>query len=1054
MPEHPTLGVVFEEGPPGFGIVRLTGLQDAPAGEAITIGRAGVSNHSPSISSQNSSGGQVSRISIAWIEAPAGDISGVGAVMLQRLDMGAVGNAVDLAALAAAANDNAVWLTDLSGTGAIGCEPSVAELSSSDAVVVWIGADGHARGRFLPPMDADSAPDGGAHAALNAALDDLGPVATAPDGSRRLQVTELRSGIFAIMWTALAESGSVLRGSLFLSHAGTDHDDHRGGWTQLAIPELHLPLGFAGPLSMSLAEEDDAGLAVTVSGLGGTIALKVLDHNRADVAGNGQAADSAGLSSANGSGGDGRAHARPAEEAEVGFDGLSGASQPLALGGENGGQPWQLALTIAATPGVSETAPLVQTLRNGFAVAWQTPGEIDTVRQIKLVLYDAKGVPKGPEILVADDAAVGADAVMCAFGDGVVAAYVDADDGTLVVKTYAGDGARIGQANVVVAGDGGAISGIALASSGEDEFAVAYVQHNSAGVGGGVDYGNVMLQRYSAAPLDGAATLIELGRDGERDGTDVAVQLATQGDDPSVSELAIGRAPAAIGVGDGGLAIAWVEWDGARETVQGVILDRYGAEVLRIDLSGLLGEAGIANGAKPVLLDVGPGSFLVSWLQPDADGGCTLMAATYCETAPGLWMAPEQAVRLERFDSEPKDYAVFVSTDADGSFINVIWSEDGDGPGGRDAIFSQRYDLEGRRLGDAMEVAEGNAATGGLPHQGETLAAAGLPNGQVVIHAQQGSGGDHDLFASIMAAESGEDERGGGTSDASEVGGSFTFTTRVDEETAINPLAGALGSGLSISHINNVPITTASPVDVGTGWVQLREDGWLTVTPDAGHTGQIAFDFSVTGAANRSHSKGHAVVNVEMNSVPAAVTLLNQVTAVPEAVSTASALKVADIAMADAELGTDGLSLTGLDAGMFAIVGNALYLKEGIELDFETKPTLSVEILASHANEPDGGASFTLSVAGPDGVAPAFAAASDAFVFAPGYGEMTGNHPLIDLSSTRYTTFRELMDSGALSEDGGSVVITLNPEDPADLQKVILKGVSLSALSDTDFKFS
>ena len=90
--------------------------------------------------------------------------------------------------------------------------------------------------------------------------------------------------------------------------------------------------------------------------------------------------------------------------------------------------------------------------------------------------------------------------------------------------------------------------------------------------------------------------------------------------------------------------------------------------------------------------------------------------------------------------------------------------------------------------------------------------------------------------------------------------------------------------------------------------------------------------------------------------------------------------------MTDGELGTDGLSLTGLDAGMFKIVGNALYLKEGAELDFEAKPTLSIEILASRGDELDGAASFTLNVESASETA-ASEAISDTLVFAPGYGE-------------------------------------------------------------------
>jgi hypothetical protein len=46
------------------------------------------------------------------------------------------------------------------------------------------------------------------------------------------------------------------------------------------------------------------------------------------------------------------------------------------------------------------------------------------------------------------------------------------------------------------------------------------------------------------------------------------------------------------------------------------------------------------------------------------------------------------------------------------------------------------------------------------------------------------------------------------------------------------------------------------------------------------------------------------------------------------------------------------------------------------------------------------------------------------------------------------------MDAAALTQDGDNVVITLNPDDPGDLQKIVLKGAALAALGDVDFKFS
>jgi hypothetical protein len=1047
MSEPPTAGAVREEGLPGFGTVTLSNLPNAPAGEPIKIGRVDANNHSPSIGRCMSDAG-LSRIGLVWIESPLGDTSGMGAVMLQRMGAGGANPAdspvdwpVDWIALALAANDNMVRVTDLTGRGAVGSSPTVAELTAGSACVAWIGADGHARGRLYPAADADGGgPDEPAYAAVNAALDDLGPVGAAPDGTRRLQVAELRPGSFAVMWLALAPGGPVLHGSMFVGPPDVEQNGHwQGGWTQHAIPDIRLPRDFAGPFSIGFAEHSGgAGFEVTCSGPAGTAIFSVdRDH-----AGSGAIPAAAsglpvGPSPANIASQTADTPAVPhnlANDLDMHADGRASEMQSAGAAQSAG----LIVLTGAATAGENETAPDVAMIGDGFAVAWQEPGATDQARQLKVGLYDAQGVQRGADILVADDAAAGDEAAeIASLMDGLVAAYVDTGEGALVVKAYGGDGTQIGLEAIVARSDAGAIVETAIAANAADEIAVVYRQQHG-GDDATADHGRIMLQRYSIATVDGSAALVELGGCGHRDEAGNATQGA--GGNTGALELAIGRAPAVITV-DAGFAIVWVERDGGREIVSGAVLDRNGAELCRIDLSHLLGDAGIAGGTGPTLHAAGDGGILVSWVQPDPDGGQMLMAALYRETAPGVWLAPDTAVCLKAFADAPDDYAVSVSSGAEGQTINVIWSEK---TGNHEAVYSQRVDLDGRQLGDATQIAQGDASTGTPQYELDSLAVAGLPDGHVVVLARQGSEGDNDLLAHLVAAPT--DETGGDGNSAD----SIAFTTRVGEETAINPLAEALASGLGISHINGMPITTASPVDVGFGWVQLRGDGWLTVTPDAGYRGPIEFDYAVTGAEDDQHALRHVVVDVGTDEPPAAVTLSNQITTVAEDVSTASPVKVADIAMTGGELGTDGLSLTGLDAGMFEIVGNGLYLKEGIELDFETKPILSVEIFAPHADGLEGGAAFTLSIAGAG--AAALAAANDALVFAPGYGGVISYHPLIDLSASHYRTFQELMDAGALVQEGENVVITLYPDDPADLQKIVLKGAALVALGDQDLR--
>lgn len=263
------------------------------------------------------------------------------------------------------------------------------------------------------------------------------------------------------------------------------------------------------------------------------------------------------------------------------------------------------------------------------------------------------------------------------------------------------------------------------------------------------------------------------------------------------------------------------------------------------------------------------------------------------------------------------------------------------------------------------------------------------------------------------------------------------FETAVDQEIAVDVLGGQAGA--AVSRINGLPITTADPVDVGSAWVQLREDGRLTVNPNAGYAGRIAFECTVMGADARPYAH-RAVVDVVGD--PAAAGLA-------ESFAMVSDIKLADMAANDNALDTDGLSQAGLYADMFKIVGSTLYLKAGVELDFGTRPASSSEVLGDGVSavggEHEGGVLLSDTV-------------SDAFLFATGFAD-AGHKPdddtreVIDLSLSGYATFKELLDSGALVQDGPDVVLTVDPADPLHSDKITLRGVDLSALSDSDFKF-
>jgi uncharacterized protein YjiK len=101
------------------------------------------------------------------------------------------------------------------------------------------------------------------------------------------------------------------------------------------------------------------------------------------------------------------------------------------------------------------------------------------------------------------------------------------------------------------------------------------------------------------------------------------------------------------------------------------------------------------------------------------------------------------------------------------------------------------------------------------------------------------------------------------------------------------------------------------------------------------------------------------------NAAPTAVALNNTVNSLQENTSTASPIKLGDIAVTDDGLGNNQLALSGADADSFQITGSALYLKAGVILDFETKTSYAVTISVDDTtlgSTPDASVNFALTV--------------------------------------------------------------------------------------------
>jgi hypothetical protein len=223
--------------------------------------------------------------------------------------------------------------------------------------------------------------------------------------------------------------------------------------------------------------------------------------------------------------------------------------------------------------------------------------------------------------------------------------------------------------------------------------------------------------------------------------------------------------------------------------------------------------------------------------------------------------------------------------------------------------------------------------------------------------------------------------------------------------------------------------------------IQLRDDAWLTVCPDSGYEGPINLEYTVA-SPNGGETISNVTISVEPAGTPAAASAFNQLTSLAE-----NAIPpdpgTGDLSGDSQDLDTEALSIAGLDASMFAIVGSTLYLKGGVELDFEAAQSLTNEPLATSKSD-----ALTYTVADGTNVAESGGLELTA---APDNENDSDGVP--DLSSSGYAAFQRLMDAGALAQVGDDVVITLDLGDPDASHTITLRGVSLSSLMDADFKF-
>ena len=101
------------------------------------------------------------------------------------------------------------------------------------------------------------------------------------------------------------------------------------------------------------------------------------------------------------------------------------------------------------------------------------------------------------------------------------------------------------------------------------------------------------------------------------------------------------------------------------------------------------------------------------------------------------------------------------------------------------------------------------------------------------------------------------------------------------------------------------------------------------------------------------------------NLSPTSISFVSSITEIEEHADTTARTLIGELTVADDGVGTNTLSLTGVDAESFELDGTTLYLKAGVQVDYATQSSYTVTISAVDLNIPDcppATLDYTLSV--------------------------------------------------------------------------------------------
>lgn len=552
-----------------------------------------------------------------------------------------------------------------------------------------------------------------------------------------------------------------------------------------------------------------------------------------------------------------------------------------------------------------------------YVAVWTSFGQDGSATGVYAQRFNSSGTPLGSEFRVNQSTfgnQIGAVITMNSQGDFVVAWASEGQDGSgygVYMRRYSSSGTALGnEIRVNTYGIGNQFE-VSAAMNDAGNVIIIWTSNGQDGSGDGI-YG----QRYSSS--------------GSPVGSEFRVNTVTTGQQ-STSAVTMNA-----------LGEFTVTWHSANTDGSGfgVYSQRYTSSGTRNGANTLVNTTTSGDQFSPEMTANSSGEYLITWLSTGTATG--VFAQRY--NSSGAKIGSEFRIDTPELPAAT-NFVPSIALRDDGSFF-AVWTIN-NGSNGLEVV-GRDFFADGTPF-DVGEVLNTNLAG---DQWGPTIAVDASGNSIVAWTSflQDGSGDGVFMQRFGLPSQSNNDF----TIPENSGGGTFVGNVSVSSGTAPFTYFFTAGNDAGAFTINSSTgvITVANPAPLD---FETQPIFTLTV--------------AVVDANNQTQFQTVIVrltdVDETGSNTPPTVSLTNTITSLPQSTDTTNPIRVADIIITDDGFGTNQLTLTGADAGLFQIIGSQLFLRAGTALNSQSNPRLDVNVQVDDptvGTNPDSTTTLTILV--------------------------------------------------------------------------------------------